>query len=85
MALSWLVWVMLLLTHSKSDLPSSAKLKDVKSAAQPGTTLMHFLVNLLEEKHPGLTTFTDELLHVHHAARGNEKKSSVPGVHGVNS
>jgi predicted SnoaL-like aldol condensation-catalyzing enzyme len=39
--------------------------------AQDGkTTLVHFLANVIEEKHPDLVGFLDEFNHLDKAARG---------------
>lgn len=50
------------------DLSSLCKLKDTKSADQK-TTLLHFLVDVCEEKHPDVLHFVDELAHLDRASR----------------
>ena len=36
------------------------------------TTLIHYLVDTIEKKFPDITGFTEELLHIEKAARGNQ-------------
>ncbi|KAL6032506.1 hypothetical protein STEG23_015519, partial [Scotinomys teguina] len=50
------------------DLSSLCKLKDIKSADQK-TTLLHFLVDICEEKHPDILHFVDDLAHLDKASR----------------
>lgn len=50
------------------DLSSLCKLKDTKSADQK-TTLLHFLVDVCEEKHPDILPFVDDLAHLDKASR----------------
>ncbi|GAB1299132.1 Protein diaphanous homolog 3 [Apodemus speciosus] len=50
------------------DLSSLCKLKDTKSADQK-TTLLHFLVDVCEEKHPDVLHLVDELAHLDRASR----------------
>lgn len=50
------------------DLSSLCKLKDTKSADQK-TTLLHFLVDVCEEKHADILHFVDDLAHLDKASR----------------
>ncbi|XP_060247481.1 LOW QUALITY PROTEIN: protein diaphanous homolog 3 [Meriones unguiculatus] len=50
------------------DLSSLCKLKDTKSADQK-TTLLHFLVDVCEEKHPDVLHFVDDFAHLDKASR----------------
>ena len=45
------------------------QLSSTKSADQK-STLLHFLVEIVERKHPELVGFTDELIHVEQASKG---------------
>ena len=40
-------------------------------------TLIHFLVETVEDKFPSCLTFSDELLHVKEAARGERERKKV--------
>ncbi|XP_045334398.1 protein diaphanous homolog 3 isoform X3 [Leopardus geoffroyi] len=50
------------------NLSSLCKLKDTKSADQK-TTLLHFLVEMCEEKYPDILTFVDDLEHLDKASK----------------
>ncbi|XP_062958622.1 protein diaphanous homolog 3 isoform X4 [Cynocephalus volans] len=50
------------------NLSSLCKLKDTKSADQK-TTLLHFLVEICEEKHPDILNFVDDLEHLDKASK----------------
>ncbi|XP_027249830.1 protein diaphanous homolog 3 isoform X4 [Cricetulus griseus] len=50
------------------DLSSLCKLKDIKSADQK-TTLLHFLVDICEEKYPDILPFVDDFAHLDKACR----------------
>ncbi|XP_006837658.1 PREDICTED: protein diaphanous homolog 3-like isoform X2 [Chrysochloris asiatica] len=50
------------------NLSSLCKLKDTKSADQK-TTLLHFLVEICEEKHPDILSFVDDLEHLDKASK----------------
>ncbi|KAM9674517.1 protein diaphanous homolog 3 isoform 3-T3 [Dama dama] len=50
------------------NLSSLCKLKDTKSADQK-TTLLHFLVEICEEKHPDILNFVDDLGHLDKASK----------------
>lgn len=50
------------------NLSSLCKLKDTKSADQK-TTLLHFLVEICEEKYPDILNFVDDLEHLDKASR----------------
>ncbi|XP_040610898.1 protein diaphanous homolog 3 isoform X2 [Mesocricetus auratus] len=50
------------------DLSSLCKLKDIKSADQK-TTLLHFLVDICEEKYPDILHFVDDFAHLDKASR----------------
>ncbi|XP_040847253.1 protein diaphanous homolog 3 isoform X1 [Ochotona curzoniae] len=50
------------------NLSSLCKLKDTKSADQK-TTLLHFLVEICEEKYPDILNFVDDLKHIDKASR----------------
>ncbi|KAL1780911.1 diaphanous-like 3 isoform X1 [Sigmodon hispidus] len=50
------------------DLSSLCKLKDIKSADQK-TTLLHFLVDICEEKHPDILHFVSDLEHLDKASK----------------
>ncbi|XP_040343344.1 protein diaphanous homolog 3 [Herpailurus yagouaroundi] len=50
------------------NLSSLCKLKDTKSADQK-TTLLHFLVEICEEKYPDILTFVDDLEHLDKASK----------------
>ncbi|XP_072832741.1 protein diaphanous homolog 3 isoform X4 [Vicugna pacos] len=50
------------------NLSSLCKLKDTKSADQK-TTLLHFLVEVCEEKHPDILNFVDDLEHLDKASK----------------
>lgn len=52
------------------ELPSLANLNDVKSTDNR-QTLVHFLVETIEENSPDLLNFGDELIHVHEATHVN--------------
>lgn len=49
----------------------SPQLRDTKSTDQ-NTTLLHFLAEKCEEKHPEILKFPDELEHVESASKGKE-------------
>ncbi|EHB07038.1 diaphanous-like protein 3 [Heterocephalus glaber] len=51
------------------NLSSLCKLKDIKSADQK-TTLLHFLVEICEEKYPDILNFVDDLGHLDKASKG---------------
>ncbi|XP_023558144.1 protein diaphanous homolog 3 [Octodon degus] len=50
------------------NLSSLCKLKDIKSADQK-TTLLHFLVEICEEKYPDILNFVDDLEHLDKASK----------------
>ncbi|ELW47371.1 Protein diaphanous like protein 3 [Tupaia chinensis] len=50
------------------NLSSLCKLKDTKSADQK-TTLLHFLVEICEEKYPDILSFVDDLQHLEKASK----------------
>ncbi|KAL7983937.1 hypothetical protein Chor_001248, partial [Crotalus horridus] len=62
------------------NLCSLCKLKDTKSADQT-ITLLHFLVEICEEKYPNVLNFLEDLQHLDKASRAKEQFKQLSTIH----